>query len=721
MPKINFIERVDTSLQRLIYRKGINQFQLDLKKYLFSACTISLSTVIIYNLVTIHEDLGLLREYGYAHMSLNCIFAFIFYYIKGRVQITGFIYLFLTTLLTIVFALLCGGTLYSGGIIFVGTTVIVLSIILGNYLWSSILFIQFLFSTVFIIFFQSIIVPEPQLSDYINQKMFNINFLVLSTFLFVFSIYLISLRTRLEKEESERQQNLNKAKTRLYTNITHEFRTPLTIILGLAGSLRKNKTVDFSHKLDLIKSNGYKLLELVEQMLKLSKIEAQSLPAKMIKSDIIGFIAYIIQSFEYQARQKSISFASDIPIKKLIVDFDPDVITTIISNLLSNAIKFTDAGGSIYFSIKLEDDHMVIVVKDNGIGISAEHQEHIYDRFYQVESIHTRQFEGAGIGLSLTKELVKLLGGDIKVKSEIGVGSEFQLNIPIPKVYSDLDDDQIPAFPQNPEYELHRYVSVNSGPKAKNMENEMILIVEDNDDLLFYLESSLSDNYQIEKASNGEQGVKKAIELIPDIIISDVMMPKADGFELCHSIKNDFRTSHIPLILLTAKGDIDSKIEGLETGADDYVVKPFNIEELSAKIRSLLKNRKRLHQRYLIPLEHIQANDSQLAREDRFMKKFRDLVIDHIDDTELHIDLICSELAMSKAQLYRKFKSLTNKTVAEYIRKIRIHKAKSLLEQSDLNITQIAYSVGIGSISRFGKLFKREFGVSPGKFRQSRP
>jgi DNA-binding response OmpR family regulator/nitrogen-specific signal transduction histidine kinase len=531
------------------------------------------------------------------------------------------------------------------------------------------------------------------------------------------------LRRKLAQAEVIRLQDLDQFKTRIYTNLTHEFRTPLTVISGIADHILSQPSIDnLKDGLPMIKRNSAQLLRLINQMLDLSKLESGRLTTKMIQDNILGYLKYLTESFHSLADSKDIRLHLLPGFEELFMDFDPEKIQAIFSNLVGNAVKFTPPGGNIYIRIERitsgeVEDFLEIKVKDTGKGIPAEHLPYIFDRFYQVDDSDTRSDEGTGIGLALTKELVQLMMGTIEVSSQIGKGSEFTLRLPIYNV-----------APKGVAGELTHSL----GPTAKDLvvasafgaaeeydeSFPLALLVEDNEDVLTYLELCLQGKYRIQKARNGLQGIQIAIEMIPDIIVSDVMMPEMDGYQLLERLKNDERTSHIPIILLTAKSDLESRLVGLEWGADAYLSKPFEKKELEVRLRKLIEQRQKLAVRYrALNPEGIPETPAEI-QEDAFLKKLRAIVEAHLDIEEFGIGELCKELGVSRTQLHRKLKALTDKSTSQVIRTIRMQEAKKLLLNPALNISEIGYAVGYGNPSHFTQEFTKEFGEAPSFFRK---
>lgn len=517
-------------------------------------------------------------------------------------------------------------------------------------------------------------------------------------------------------EKNEKLVELDELKSRFFTNIAHELRTPLTIVSGMASQIKENPEQWLEKGLKMIMRNSRSLLNLVNQILDLRKLEAGKLQLQIVQGDVIQYLHYVFESFHSLAESKDLQLHFLTDESKLMMDYDPEKFLRIISNLLSNAIKYTPSGGNIYLQVDQNAEQFHIRVKDTGIGISAEKLPYIFDRFYQVDDSITRQGEGTGIGLALTRELVKLMNGDIRVESTPGKGSTFYLSLPISRVaplestINQSAKDFVPQLPAQTDAISHL--------EATDKELPSLLIVEDNPDVVQYLKVCLEGLYHLDIANDGQVGIDKAIEQVPDIIISDVMMPVKDGFELCETLKTDERTSHIPIILLTAKTDYESRITGLRRGADAYLAKPFNKQELIIWLEKLLALRSTLQKRYGSLDAVLVTKDATTQQEDEFILKVRKAVEDHIDNEDFSIVQLCRAVNLSRAQLHNKIKALTGRSTSNYIRTIRLHHAKELLHNSDLNISQVAYEVGFRDPKYFSKTFLEEFGTLPGDFRK---
>ena len=535
----------------------------------------------------------------------------------------------------------------------------------------------------------------------------------------------------LEHEHSLKLAEVDRIKSNFFTNISHEFRTPLTLIMGPSDNILKSSVgKEIKNEAETIKRNAGRLLRLINQLLDLSKLDEKKLKLHTSESNLVSFIKGIVMSFEAFAERKDLNLIIQASKNNISLYFDRDKMEHIITNLLSNAIKFTPKGGSITVRIMEKDEDTIIIkISDTGIGIPESDIPKLFDRFYQVDSSQTRQYEGSGLGLALTKELVELHHGTISVESNVSIPktgkagwTEFTIELPRGKYH--LTEDEILKKPESVESynlsepeEIEIPVTVNEENKEideKKSDNTIVLIVEDNKDVREYVREILHKDYFIEEAINGEQGVRKAEKIIPDLIISDIMMPKMDGNQLTRILKNEEKTSHIPIILLTAKGEQESRIEGLETGADDYLTKPFDTDELRIRIKNLIENRRKLHEKFrrdgLIPLregKHFGKLDQN------FIDKINKTINIHLSEEQFSIEDLGNEVNMSRSQVHRKLTALTGKSPSLYMRSLRLAKARELILNQSGNISEIAYSVGFSSPAYFTRCFKEEFGIPP--------
>jgi signal transduction histidine kinase/ligand-binding sensor domain-containing protein/DNA-binding response OmpR family regulator len=552
------------------------------------------------------------------------------------------------------------------------------------------------------------------------------------------------IKRMLELEELEIQKlhEMDTLKTQFFSNVSHEFRTPLTLIVGpLEQLLRASKNEMQKIQLGLIQRNTNRLMRLINQLMDFGKIEEARLELTLAKHDIVLFIKDIVGAFNREAKERNIDY-SFIPSHPFFeVWFDADKLDKILYNLLSNAFKYTPDNGAITVSLTMDGERVEhirrnpempirekelyrITVKDTGIGISQESQSRIFDRFYQAKNALTTR--GTGIGLSLTRELVRLHHGSIFVQSEPGKGSEFSVVLPLwieekelPRLSTIRKESEM-RVEQNEDgikkvegSEAPDSLSDQSDPSS---ELPRILIIEDNADMRLFIKNEFRDTYCFSEAHNGTAGVEKAINDIPDVIICDIMMPGINGYEVCRILKQDERTSHIPVIMLTARSSEQYAIEGLESGADDYIAKPFNSALLRARLKNLINSRTLLRKKFIsepfAPIKDI----SPSKVDERLLKRAYEIVAKNLSNPEFGVPDFARELRMSRAQLYRKIFAISGQSVKEFIRIIRLKKAAELLLQREKNISEIAFTVGFNSLSYFTTSFTDYFGLNPTKY-----
>ena len=543
-------------------------------------------------------------------------------------------------------------------------------------------------------------------------------FLILAlSILYIF--YRFQLRRQLALRETQRLRELDELKTRLYANITHEFRTPITVIMGMAEELTdkldKKDKPHFLKKLETIERNSSNLLHLVNQMLDLAKLENGKLNYAPVQANIIPWLQYMVESHQSLAAAKEIQLTFYTEVENLMMDYDADQLSKVISNLLTNAIKFTDKRGKVICHVKhdLFTNKLHLKIKDDGIGIPEAEQSRIFDRFYQVDASERRNRSGTGIGLSLTREIVEMIGGTIRVKSQPGKGSEFEVAIPVtqnaPLKSTGLEPFEKPfikrEMPDQEEIE-----DINDAENDK--EKPLVLIAEDNHDVAGYIRDTIRTQYRVKWASDGEKGLQMAFDLIPDLVITDVMMPGKDGFEVCNTLKTDERTDHIPVIMLTAKVTDTDRIEGYERGADAYLTKPFNKKELLVRLQQLLHLRKQLQAKFSKMDFRVTSLKPQTP-EEQFIRKAAQIVEANLEKSMFNATDLASEVHLSESQLYRKLKAISGKSTAIFIRTVRLKKAMELLKTSNLSISEIAYQVGFNDPAWFSRVFKEEFVMSP--------
>jgi DNA-binding response OmpR family regulator/two-component sensor histidine kinase len=431
------------------------------------------------------------------------------------------------------------------------------------------------------------------------------------------------------------------------------------------------------------------------------------MPLRKIQGDINLYIRYLIESFHSLAESKKISLHFLPETEHLIMDYDPEKLMQILSNLISNAIKYSEHGGRVeILTLRTgeQKNRLEIQVRDNGMGIQEEHLPHIFDRFYRIEGSNrpVPGVSGSGLGLALTRELVKLLNGTIKADSIYGEGTVFIVSLPVTN--SALLRGEAELF--KIEKSIPQAIPVQDEKSKMQDElrladNPQLLIVEDSQDVIEYLVALLDTSYHIHIAHDGKEGLKKALDLSPDIILSDVMMPEMDGIELLNKVKNDIRTSHIPVVILTAKADIASRLTGLERGADAYIAKPFDKKELIIQLNKSVRLREKLQERYATFGHLTEPQNKDFKIEDSFIQKIREFMLVHLVDRAFSVKKLCYEIAMSRAQLYRKFKTLTDKSLFDYFLSLRLHEARKLLATSGMNVSEVAYQTGFKSLSHF--------------------
>ncbi|PCJ97151.1 MAG: hypothetical protein COA50_05800 [Flavobacteriaceae bacterium] len=524
----------------------------------------------------------------------------------------------------------------------------------------------------------------------------------------------IQHKNELLNHQTEKLVQLNEARTQLYANITHEFRTPLTVILGMADTLKNKEQEESEKPLEMIKRNGKKLLRLVNEMLDLAKLESGNMTLQLVQTDIIPFVKYLSESFHSLAEERKINLVVYSEIDALEMDFDADKMASIISNLLSNAVKFTQEHGKIVVHLNKEADteneYFIIKIQDNGLGISEEYKEHLFDRFYQVDNSSTKEKEGTGIGLSLVKEFVTLMNGTIDVESTLGNGSTFIVRIPKTNTAVKTVDAQIKVLTS---VDIKQSVSTTKQGFINDTKLPLVLIIEDNEDVAYYLKTCLNGKYQALHALNGDMGIKMALEHIPDIIISDVMMPGKDGFEVCATLKTNELTDHIPIIMLTAKATDKDRVIGLSHGADAYLAKPFVKAELFTRLDQLVSLRQKMLRKFENNGFSKILKKKTTSPETKFLQKAIIIIHEQIDDSSFGATQLAFKLHLSESQVYRKLKAITDKSTAVFVRSIRLQKGKELIQTTDKNISEIAYEVGFNDPSWFSKAFKEEFGVAP--------
>jgi signal transduction histidine kinase/DNA-binding response OmpR family regulator len=553
-------------------------------------------------------------------------------------------------------------------------------------------------------------------------------------------------RTKELEQQSEKLKEMDKVKSRFFANISHEFRTPITLIMGpLEQMLSNNRDKEQVKKINLMLRNSRRLLGLINQLLELSKFDSGKIKLNVSQSNIVPFLKGIGASFEPVAAKNELDLSFHTEEENIMLYFDSKKLEEAVFNLLANAVKFTPPGGKVTIKIirngtgdkNFPSGSVEISVSDTGPGIPRDRLSHIFDRFYQSENTYENNHNGSGIGLAIAKEVVELHHGKINVHSLEGKGTEFIIRIPLGKEHLKPDEIAEPGVPVDikgvpadakgaPEViDLSEDDGGETGP-VKNEKDidpfeqakDIILVVEDSTDVRDYIRGSLEPIYSVVEARDGREGIQKAQEIIPDLIISDIMMPGVDGYELCRVLKNDKNTSHVPIILLTAKASEQSVIQGLETGADDYITKPFNTNILCARIKNLidLRRQMQLNLNREMTLQPVKTTVSKLDKE--FIRELQEVIEKNLSEPEFNVEELKKKLCIGGTSLYRKIHALSGQSPTDFIRSYRLKRAAQLLKSGFGSVTEVAFEVGFTSRSYFAKCFKEKFHQVPSNFKE---
>ena len=540
------------------------------------------------------------------------------------------------------------------------------------------------------------------------------------------------LKFRKEQEdlEARRKDELNTMKIHFFTNVSHEFKTPLALILTPVEKLLKQNYTETEHRqFRLIHRNARRLLNMVDELLDFRKLEMGELKLNKKASCIFRFCKEVFDSFSDIAERKSIRFSFHAEQKELIMSFDPDKVERVLFNLLSNAFKFTPEGGEVSLHVTeraLEDKHFIeIRVRDTGIGIPDDRLEKIFERFFQNELPGSLINQGSGIGLSISKEFVRLHGGTIHAESKLNEGSDFIVLLPVLRADASesaqqpVFQDQVPVAEPQDTSQQPGGARRSGHPKPRLLPQKTILLVEDNEDYRFYIKDNLKEHFTVVEASNGKEGWQKALSEHPDLIVSDLNMPELSGIELCRKIKNDTRTSFIPFILLTVISSELTQLKGLDTGANDYITKPFNVELLISKIRNLLAQQDKFRETYQKQVSVAATEPAVISTDEEFVQKALGYVEKNMSNPNLSVHELSRELLLGRATLYRKLFALTGQTPVEFIRSIRLQRARQLLEAGKLTVSEIAYEVGFNDPKYFTKIFREAFHLTPSAYQET--
>lgn len=502
----------------------------------------------------------------------------------------------------------------------------------------------------------------------------------------------VSERTKEVRKQADQLREMDAVKSRFVVNLTHELRTPLSLIMGPAGQLQQRLTEPNDRKnASLISTNAGKLLRLINQLLDLNKLEAGKMELQWEAADITAILSTTVESFEGLAIQNHVQLRCSSVQETLLVMTDAPKLEMILHNLLSNAVKFSKPQGLVTVNLTRDQQTFTITVKDHGSGIPEAQLPYVFDRFYQADTSDRRQHEGSGVGLSLTKELVELMNGQIVINSMVDWGTEVKITLPLKEIRALTASSILPITSELP----------------------VVLIIEDNTELREFMRDLLAGHYTVITAANGNDGLTIAIQQVPDLVITDLMMPLMDGYQVCSELKAQVLTSHIPVIMLTAKTSVGSKTQGWRTGADAYLTKPFNQQELLALLQNLIENRKRLLEQYRREDAWAKASERLPSKDQQFVTRVREVIEAHLDNDQLSVDLLADKVNLSKAQLHRKLKGSIGQAPGDLIRIVRLQHAHQLLKAGAGTVSEIAYRVGFNSPATFSTSFSNHYGYPP--------
>ena len=536
-------------------------------------------------------------------------------------------------------------------------------------------------------------------------------------------------KSKKNRQLLEKEKEVAEMKSNFFSNISHEFRTPLTLISGPIEMLKEKISHDQTKKqLDVMEKNADRLLSLINQLLDLSRLESGKLDLSTEPTDMVTLVRGVTMTFQSLAEMEDISLAVKTDFSSFKMDADREKVETILINLVNNAFDYTPEGGSITVSLEINQKgegkpQCRISVKDTGEGIAKEDLPKVFDRFYRGSTERKTAETGSGIGLALTKELVELHGSKIEVFSEVKGGTEFTVTIPAENVsYKESRTEEYSVAVSSPsteaEFGKQSEPDVTIESKPRESSKPILLLIEDNEDVINYLKDILGDSYRVLEAMDGKQGLEAAFEYIPDLIISDVMMPKMDGFQVAETLKQNQKTSHIPLILLTAKAEQEDKMQGLKAHADEYLTKPFRPEELRLRIQNMLESSRKLKEKYKREFMIRPGSIEVQSMDEAFLLRVREVVDKHLGDEDFTVEQFGEEVGMSRSQLHRKLSALIDQSASEFMRSYRLHRAKDMISQNAGSISEISFAVGFGSPSYFSKCFREEFGTTPSEVKE---
>ena len=551
---------------------------------------------------------------------------------------------------------------------------------------------------------------------------------VISTILLITALaFIIVLFTYITKVRNKNRKQLaiaENARRTFFTNITHEFRTPLTVILGLGKRLNEGR-IDADENIEEISSmivrQSNNLLTLVNQLLDISKVKSAVNTPDWYRGNIVPYMQMLCDNHRYSTRQKHIELHFEAEKKNITVDFVPDYLRKVMRNLLSNAIKFTPEYGKIYVTLSQEGEDLKIIVADTGNGISETDMEHIFDIYYQSSNNKTRH--GSGVGLSLVKLIINSIGGTIDVKSTLGKGTVFIITAPTKSNFENIKalDESFENVQEEAEI-VHKESVVLPDGNVNDETSPIVLIIEDNHDIAYYIGSELKNKYRLYYSDNGREGLNTALDIIPDLIITDIMMPEMDGYEVCSEVRKSDLLNHVPIIVITAKSTEQDKIKGVKAGADVYLFKPFNSEELNARVENLIELRSMLRNKYQQSTEQGKQllNNNMSETDKKLLVKINDQVYSMMASGNVTCEIIAEKMNMTARQLNRKISAITGENSSSYLMRVRLNKALNMLDtQPDLMINEIAYKCGFEDNAYFSRIFKKYFDITPSQYRKA--
>lgn len=542
--------------------------------------------------------------------------------------------------------------------------------------------------------------------------------LLIGIILLSLGLIVVYLRYKNRQKRNTQLEELDSLKSRFFESISHELRTPLTLIqLPVSKALEKRKPVS-EKELRTIKYNTKRLQNLMDDLLSITRIEANKYPISITENNVTKQTQIQTAQFDSLAESNGIEYIKKIGNQSVLAKYDKEVYTKILVNLVSNAIKYSDNGGKVTVDFEVKNNKAFLVISDEGRGIRKEDQQYIFDKFYRVDQ-HNENVPGSGIGLSIVKELLGIIGGSISFESEEGKGTQFFVEFPLDAV--EIATETFSLASSLVEREKLTHSEKSDGKEIEydidNAEKPILLVVEDNEELLSYIQKEFSEDFKVMTANNGKLGIEKGLEMVPDLIISDWLMPEKNGIELCEAIKQNEITSHIPVVMLTAKTEIEDKIKGFETGADAYIAKPFEMSVLNAQVQSMIHQRKKIFEKF--KSEDTQLSTQEFSKRDlEFWNKLKTSVDNNLSNPDFSVQALAEELFVSRMQLNRKLKALISISGSEYILNTKMKLAKNLLRNKDLQISEIGYKIGYDNSRSFARAFKKETGKTPSEYRK---